>query len=197
MERPRLASPGNMKFGLGYMYGSDPDPNRLAAAAACFSAADRELDPDRALDPLFSRPLFSLEDFSEDREDDLSVEESFDFFPSPSDTGKEGMSPDPNPGRLKPENPRRGLERFMFASPPNGNPNGFKLLELDPVVVVDEDVLVDPVPTDAAAWSINIFMDGDRDARRLGLNPLIAFIEEGNPNPLLSEDRSDFEDPRS
>lgn len=154
MDRPRPASPGNMKFGLGYMYGSDPDPNKLAA---CFSAADIELDP-----LLFSRLLFSLEDFSDDREDDLSEDDlsdddlseevSFDFLPSLSEAGKGGMIPDPNPGRLKPENPRRGLERFMLANPPKGNPNGFKLLELDvdEVEVLDEDVLVE-VATEAAA----------------------------------------------
>lgn len=151
MDRPpRPASPGNMKFGLGYMYGSDPEPNKLAAAAACFSA-DMELD-----DPLLlSRLLFSLEDFSEDREDDLSHDElSFDFLLSLSEAGNPGISPDPNPGRLKPGNPSRGFERFMLANPPNGNPNGFMaLLELDPVEVqvLDEDVFVEEVATDAAA----------------------------------------------
>lgn len=44
---------------------------------------------------------------------------------------------------------------------------------------------------------MNIFIEGDREARRLGLNPLIGFID-GNPKLFLSEDLSDFdEDGRS
>ena len=184
----RLASPGNMKFGLGYMYGRDPEPNRLAAAAACFSAADMELDP-----LLFSRLLFSLEDFSDDLEDDRSEDDrsedevsfdfllslsdpgnpgiNLDFLLSLSDPGNPGINPDPKPGRLNPEKPRRGFERFMLANPPKGNPNGFMglveldavdaldddpngfmgLLELDPVDALDEDVFAEEVATDAAA----------------------------------------------
>lgn len=144
-----------MKFAPGYMYPSDPELNRLAAAAACLSPAeclspaDSELDPD----PLFSLLLFFSDDLDDDlslSDDDLSLSDddlslstdelSFCFLLSPSEAGNPGINPGPNPGRLNPENPRRGFERFMFANPPKGNPKGLiGLFEFDAVEVVDDD----------------------------------------------------------